>query len=519
MLVFVLLGLLVAPGLQRETYPQFDADTIRISASYPGADAEIIDETLVQGIEDAISGLDGVDSITSQAREGAASITVEVEDGAAVAEVLADIKSALDGLREWPEDIDRPVASATSRRAAVASVAVSGPMSPGDLKLYCEQLRRELLRDPQVSQVSVAGFSTHRLLIQLKQAALIRHGLGLSDVAAAVAAQSLDTPIGTIERAAGDVLLRYSDERTSVAGLAEIVVKSAATGGEVRVGDLGEVRDTFAVEEEQTQVNGARACTLGISKTAWQDSLDVLAAVEAFLADQERRKPPGVALTLTQNVAAAVQDQIDLLLMNALQGLLLVFFTLWLFFHLRLAFWVAIGLPVSVLGALALMSLLGQTINMMTMMAMLIALGLVMDDAIVLADNFAAHRERGKSAMDAAVDAVKEVSGGVVASFLTTACVFIPLASIDGRIGRVLQVIPVILIAVLAVSLIEAFFVLPEPPRALDAARRPEPRRAAFARPSIACFATGSASAGSAASVDLAVRWRWADARPGGRGA
>lgn len=508
MLVFVLLGLLAAPGLQRESYPQFDPETIRISATYPGADAEIIDETLIQGIEDAISGLDGVDRITSQAREGAASITVEVEDGAALIDVLAAIKSALDGLREWPEDIDPPVASATSRRAAVASVAVSGPMSPGDLKLYCEQLRRELLRDPQISQVSVAGFSTHRLLIQLEQAALIRHGLGLSDVAAAVAAQSLDTPIGTIERAGGDILLRYSDERTTVSGLAEIVVKSAATGGEVRVGDLGEVRDTFAIEEEQTQLNGARACTLGISKTAWQDSLDVLAAVENFLEDQERRKPPGVALTLTQNVAAAVQDQIDLLLMNALQGLLLVFFTLWLFFHVKLAFWVSAGLPVSVLGALALMSLLGQTINMMTMMAMLIALGLVMDDAIVFAENFAAHRERGKSAINAAVDAVKEVSGGVLSSFLTTACVFIPLASISGSIGRVLQVIPVILIAVLAVSLVEAFFVLPS--HLGHAMRNVDPHRKGRFR---GAFDRGFAVVRErwlGGAVDLAVRWRWA---------
>lgn len=507
MLVAVLLGLLTAPDLQRETYPQFDADTIRISASYPGADAEIIDKTLVQMIEDAIAGLDGVDRITSQSREGNASITVEVEDGAVVVDVLGDIKSAIDGLREWPEEIDPPVASATSRRAAVASVAVSGPMSPGDLKLYCEQLRLELLRDPLISQVSVAGFSTHRLLIQLEQAALIRHGLGLADVAAAVAAQSLDTPIGTIERAGGDLLLRYSDERTTVTELAAIVVKSPSTGGQVTVGDLGEVRDTFAVEEEQTQLNGVRACTLGISKTAWQDSLDVLAAVEGFLADQERRKPPGVALTLTQNVAAAVQDQIDLLVMNAVQGLLLVFFTLWLFFHVRLAFWVAAGLPVSVLGALAVMQLLGQTINMMTMMAMLIALGLVMDDAIVFADNFVAHRERGKSAMDAAVDAVKEVSGGILSSFLTTACVFIPLASIDGRIGRVLQVIPVILIAVLAVSLIEAFLVLPS--HLGHSMRNVDPSRKGRFR---GAFDRGFAVVRErwlGGAVDFAVRWRW----------
>jgi hydrophobic/amphiphilic exporter-1 (mainly G- bacteria), HAE1 family len=461
MLTFLLLGLLGLPDLRRETYPEFEPSTIVVRASYPGADAEIVDELLVQSIEDAISGLDGVDSIRSQSREGSASVTVEVEDGAVLAELLADIKSAIDGLRDLPEDVEPPTVTAASRRAQVASIAVTGPMSPSDLKLYCEQIRRELLLDPEISQVSVAGFSTHRLLVRAQQAALSRHGLGVGDLATAIQGQSLDTPIGTIERAGGDILVRYSDESTSVDDLAELVVKSAATGGEVRLGDVAEIRDTFAVDEEQVYFDGERACMLGITKTVWQDSLTVLTALETFVADQELRKPAGVTFTITQNVALAIEQQIGLLVGNAVQGLLLVFFVLWLFFHVRLAFWVALGLPVSVLGSLWFLGLLGQTINMMTMMGMLIALGLVMDDAIVLAENFVAHREQGKPAITAAYESVREVSAGVLSSFLTTACVFVPLAGIEGRIGRTLQVIPIVLIAVLTVSLIEAFLILP----------------------------------------------------------
>src|SRR5690606_37162809 len=224
---------------------------------------------------------------------------------------------------------------------------------------------------------------------------------------------------------------------------------------------IAELRDAFAVEEEQLHFNGERACVLTVTKTASQDSLDVLAGVERFLEEQEAKKPEGVTLAITQNSASTVEKQIRLLVTNAVQGLARVFLTLWLFFHVRLAFWVALGLPVSVLGALWVMELLDQTLNMMTMMGMLIAVGLVMDDAIVLAENVAAHLERGKSALRSAVDGVKEVAGGVVSSFATTLCVFVPLASIDGRIGRVLQVIPAVLVSVLAVSLIEAFFVLP----------------------------------------------------------
>lgn len=508
MITMLLLGVVALPDLRRETYPEFEPSTIRISASYPGADAEIVDETLVQAIEDAISGLDGVDAITSQAREGSATVTVDVEQGAELPSVVASLESAVDGLRDLPEDVDPPVVAATSRRAQVVTVAVTGPMSPSDLKLYCEQMRRELLLDPEISQVTVAGFSTHRLLVRAQQAALSRQGLGIADLAAAIQSQSLDTPMGTIERAGGDILVRYSDERTSVEDLSELVVKSAATGGEVRLGDVAEIRDTFAVEEEQVYFNGERACTLSVTKTVWQDSLDVLAAVESFLADQEARKPAGVTFTITQNVALAVEQQIGLLVDNAVQGLLLVFFVLWLFFHVRLAFWVAMGLPVSVMGALWLLGLLGQTVNMMTMMGMLVALGLVMDDAIVLAENFAAHRERGKAALTAAYDSVAEVSGGVVSSFFTTAAVFVPLMGIEGRIGRVLQVIPIVLLAVLAISLVEAFLILPN--HLGHAFRRIDPKRVHPARAAFDGWFDRFRERRLGGAVDLAVRHRWA---------
>lgn len=508
MLVLIVIGLLALPGLRRETYPEFEPSSIRISAAYPGADAEIVDETLVQLIEEAIAGLDGVEAMTSQAREGSASITVEIEDNADIAEVLADVKSAVDGIRDLPPDLDPPTVVAASRRAPVASIAVTGPMSAQDLKLYCEQLRRELLRDEDIAQVSVAGFSTHQILIQLQPSALARHGLSVADVAAAVQAQSVDSPIGTIERAGGDILVRYSDRRTSIDALADLVVKGSAGGAELRLREIAQIRDTFAVEEEQLQFNGERACMLGITKTVWQDSLEVLAAIEAFLAEQEVKKPTGVTLTLTQNVAAAIADQIELLTVNAVEGLLLVFFSLWLFFHVRLAFWVSAGLPVSVLGSLWLLGQLGHTVNMMTMMGMLIALGLVMDDAIVLADNFAAHRERGASAARAAVDSVKEVAGGIASSFLTTICVFVPLMGIEGRIGRVLQVIPVVLVAVLAVSLIEAFLILPN--HLSHTFKGVDASRVSRARAAFDAWFARLRERRLGGTVDFALRHRWA---------
>ena len=461
MLVFVLLGALAIPQLQRETFPQFESDTIRISASYPGAPAEIVDSSVTQRIEAEIGGLPGIESLRSQTREGAATLTVELEDGVETDALAGEIESAIGAIRDLPDEVDRPRVSAQRRMESVASIAVTGPMSAQDLKLYCEQLKRELLRYPAITQVSVAGFSSHRLRVRADRAALASRGLTLADISAALSAQSLDAPIGTLSAHDGNLLVRYSDKRTSPQQLAELVVKGTETGGSVNLGDVAEIEDVFAVDEERTYFNGERAGMLNISKTANQDSLDVVRAVKDFIAAQEHRKPDGVKLTLTSDTASVIKDRLGLLVSNGVQGLLLVFFALWLFFDLRLAFWVAVGLPVSFLGALWVMLEFGQTLNMMTMMGLLVALGLLMDDAIVLADNVAAHLSRGKSALAAVTDGVREVAGGVLSSFATTACVFIPLSAIDGRIGRTLQVIPFVLIAVLSVSIVEAFFILP----------------------------------------------------------
>ena len=461
MLMLILVGGLAVSKLQRETYPEFEPSTIRISASYPGAPAELVDTMIVQRIEDEISGLEGISTFRSQAQEGSASTTIDAEDGADFDALLAEVKSAVDGIRDFPAEIDPPTVRAQSRMPGVASIAVTGPMSGQDLQLYCEQLKRELLRYGEVSQVSVSGFSTHRLLVRVNRLALVREGLRMTDVASAIQATSLDVPIGTLETREGDIVVRYSDKRTTPEALQDIIIKAGAEGGAVLLGDIADIEDTFAVEADQTFFNGERAGILSISKTTNQDSLSVLAAVKEFLAAEEQRKPDGVTLTLTEDVASVIQDRLDLLISNGVQGLLLVFFTLWLFFGARMAIWVAAGLPVSFLGAMWVMHQLGYTLNMMTMMGLLVALGLLMDDGIVLADNVAAHLAQGKKPIQAAIDGVKEVGGGVISSFITTACVFIPLSSMEGRIGRTLQVIPFVLLTVLAVSLVEAFLVLP----------------------------------------------------------
>ena len=461
MLVLVLLGAIGLPRLQRETYPEFEASALSVSASLPGADAEVMDQDVVARIEDVLGGMEGIASLSSSSREGGASVTIEAEDGFETETLLTDVRSAVESIRDFPEGMEEPTVTLRTRTRPVLTVAVTGPMSGQDLLLYLERLKRRLLAHEGISQVTVAGFSTHQLRIRLDADALARHGLDVQTIGTAIAAQSLDSPIGSLETRAGSLLVRYADRRTTPEALADVVVATAIDGGEIRLGAVAEVEDAFAVDEEQTYFNGQRAGMLVVGKASTEDSLEVRAAVQEFLEEQERLKPDGVKLSITNDSTAVIEDRLALLLTNGVQGLLLVFVTLWIFFELRLAFWVAAGLPVSFLGALWLMQQTGQTLNMMTMMGLLVALGLLMDDAIVLAENVASHLARGARPLRGALDGVQEVAGGVLSSFVNTICVFVPLSSIDGRIGRTLQVIPAVLVAVLAVSLIEAFFILP----------------------------------------------------------
>lgn len=461
MLTFVLLGVLGVMDLRRETFPEFTADKVTVTVAYPGASAQTIDESIIQRIEDAVDGTEYLDRMTSSAKEGIATVTLAMEDKGDIQSFKADIVSAVDAIKDFPEEAEDPSVRELSGDSPVASIAITGPMSAPDLKLYCEALKRELRLYEEVSQVEVAGFSTHQLQIRLKQAAAAQYGLSVADLSDLIKAQSLDLPVGSLETGDGEIRIRFAEQRYTAEEFAELPVVANSVGGEVPLGDVAEVTDSFELEEEKLLFNGQRAGLLRVSKTGSQDALRILAAMEEFVELRSASAPPGVTLTITEDAASAISERLSLLTTNGVQGLLLVFVTLWLFFNTRLALWVAAGLPVSFLGGLWIMAQIGYTLNMMTMMALLLALGLLMDDGIVLADNIAAHLRRGKPALDSAVDGVVEVWPGVFASFLTTICVFAPLTMLDGQIGRVLLVIPVVLIAVMAVSLVEAFCILP----------------------------------------------------------
>lgn len=469
-LLFVAMGLFSVRDLRRETLPDFTPAEVEVRVPYPGATAEEVDEVVCQRVADALDGVKFLRELRTEAREGHGIITAEMEEEGDFQTFKDEVDTEVAAIDDFPSDVEDPIIKQLGTTELVLAILVSGPMTAPDLKVYSEHLKNRLQEFPGISLVKIRGFSDHQLRIELSADALMSYGISVADVGNIVERQSLNLPAGAIETRERDIMVRFVEERRSPEELEDLIVVAGEGGAEIRLGDLGDVVDVFEVDEDRVDLfevgqdraifRSGRAALLYVEKTKNQDTIRVANTVKEFLAE-ERQRQPQVRLVVTQDSSTLVRDRLQLLVKNGGQGLLLVFFTLWLFFSFKLSFWVAMGLPVSFLGAFFLLPPLGLTINMLTMVGLLLALGLLMDDAIVIAENIATHLGRGKSAFHAAVDGVNEVKAGVLSSFVTTVCVLGPLVMIEGDIGKVLKVVPMILILVMAVSLIEAFLILP----------------------------------------------------------
>jgi HAE1 family hydrophobic/amphiphilic exporter-1 len=459
MVILFIVGLFTLPKIRRETLPDYAPSEVEIRIKYPGATAQEVEAAVCQRVEDALDSINFVKEIRSDAREGLALVTIEMSEDGNFQTFLNDIEKEVDAIDEFPPEVEDPVISELGRTDPVMAVLVSGPLSVPDLKAYCEDLK-DRMQESGLSLIDIAGFSDHQLRVSLSEAALRRTGLSAMQVAERIAGQSKDIPLGNIETRERDILLRFVDQRRTPEALAKLIILANPRGGELRLGDIAQIADVFETDAEKIVVKGRRSALLQIEKTKKQDTLKIAEKAKAFI-EKERRRHPQIELTVTQDQSIILNDRLEMLISNGLQGLLLVFLTMWIFFNVKVSFWVAMGLPVSFLGAFLFVPHLNLSINMFTMVGLLLALGLLMDDAIVIAENIAAHRQKGKSSMAAAVDGTKEVAAGVVSSFATTVCILGPLAFIEGPIGRVLRVVPMVLILVMAVSLIEAFLILP----------------------------------------------------------
>lgn len=461
LVLIVAAGMFAAPTLKRETFPRFAPPEVGIEVVYPGAAADDVEDAVCARIEDALEGVTDLYESRCEALDNRASAVAEMRETGNFSRFMDEVRTEVDAVDDWPERAEAPVVRELHRTDFVASVALGGSMPPAHLKAYAEDAKDRLLRLPGISRVIVEGFSDHQLRIEIPKLLLHQHGLSVEQVAGIVARQNVDLPGGSIETSEREIRLRFRDERRTPAELEELVILAGSEGGEVRLGDIATITDRFEDPEQKISFNGRRAAILAVHKTIADDSLRVVDALHGFIEAEAARAPPGVTVALAQDVSSIARDRLTMLAVNGLQGLLLVFLAMWLFFGLRFSFWVALGLPVSFLGTIFFMSATGYSMNMITMVGLLMAIGLVMDDAIVIAENIASHRNRGHDALDAVVLGTQQVAPGVLSSFITTACVFGPLAFLSGDIGTVLEVMPVALLITLAVSVVEAFLILP----------------------------------------------------------
>lgn len=461
MVTLLLLGLLNLGNIKRETFPDFAPPYVIATVVYPGASPIEVEESLCLPMEDAVDGLANLEEVSCDAQEGVASMRLKLDSKADMGRFLVDVQTQIDSIDNFPSQIESPTVKEQDWAQPVVDIAIAADTSWPHLKHYAEDVKQRLKLETGVKLVSVTGFSDHQLVIALDMLALRRLGLTVNDIANKVSRQNVKMPAGTLELTDKNILLRFDERKVTPDALGKTVIASAVDGSLVRLKDIATITEGFEIDEEHSYFNGQKAAIIKVKKNKADDALRIKASISAFIQAEQANAPEGISITLTNDMSSLLQDRLSMLLKNGWQGMILVFISMWLFFSLRYSFWVSAGLPVAFLGGLYLMSLFGVSINMLSLVGLLMAIGIMMDDAIVLAESIAAHIDRGHPPHEAVTLGVKKVTPGVISSFLTTILIFGSLLGLDGQMGAVLSVIPVVLIMVLSVSLIEAFLILP----------------------------------------------------------
>ncbi len=459
--IFIVGGFLFAKTIKQEVFPEFDLDMVVISVPYPGSSPEEVEQGIILVLEEAVRGLDGIKEISASANEGVGIVNIELLEGINEQKVYQDIKQQVDRIVTFPEDAERPEVSMIMHRREVMDIQLYGDASEWVLRELAEQVRDSLLQNPDITQVELRGARTYEIHVQINQETLRRYNLTCQGVANTIRRSAIELPGGYIEAKGGDILLRVKERRDWAKEFARLPIITTPGGGTVYLSDIAEVTEGFQDTDKVAFYNGKRAIGINIFRVGKQTPIGVSDAAQKAMAQIEERLPPGVGWTVGRDMSDIYRQRLELLLRNAFLGLILVLCLLGLFLEFRLAFWVTMGIPTSFLGAFLFLSGLGVTINMISMFAFIIALGIVVDDAIVVGENIYEYRNRGMGLVEAAVQGAKDVALPVTFSILTNMVAFLPLCFVPGIMGKFFIVIPMVVITVFGVSWVEALLILP----------------------------------------------------------
>lgn len=461
MFVILLAGLIVLPTLTKETFPEVDTNQVKITVVYPGASTNEVEEGICNRLEDATDGISFLEEQRCEARDNVGSMTLDMQEAGNLQKFLEDVNSAVDSITDFPDNTEEPVIKELGRTKPVVSIAINADLAQPELKALAEYYRDQLLTLPEIPIVTVSGFSTHELSVLVKPETLRQYQLSIEDIANRIRSQSIDMPAGTMDTDERSYQIRFINERRTTDELADLIILENENGAQIRLGEIARIINDFTDEEMRTDLNGKPAATLKISKNITDDTLTIFNAVKNFVEIENERLPESTRLVITQDTASIVQDRLSLLLKNGWQGLILATLSLFLFFNWRYTFWVALGLPISFVGGLVMMSVFGISINMISMVALLMAIGILMDDAIVISESIESEYRKGKSPLEASIQGIHKVARGVFSSFTTSAILFGSLLFLKGDMGQIMGVLPIVLLSVLTISLIEAFLILP----------------------------------------------------------
>ena len=461
MIILIGGGIWTAVTMQKEVNPQFELDIVEASVAYPGAAPAEVEQGILLPIEEAARGVQGIRETTSTAREGSGTVRFELVPGVDRIKAYQDIDQAVAQIRTFPDDTEKPEVRLQTRQRDVMEIGIYGDADIWTLRKLAERVRDQLLNQPAITQVQIRNVPDYVTHVEIPQDTLRKYGMTLGEVADIIEQSSRDVAAGSIDTSGGEILLRI-DERKQWAGqLGSIVVVSSDTGAPVTLADIATITDGFEEDGFHAQFNQQPSVEIEIFRIGSQSPLEIAAAVETVLADLETTLPEGIEYRIDSNRARDFHERLSLLLKNGLLAVIIILVILSLFLEFRLAFWIMMGMAISFVGSITVLPMIDVSINMISMFGFLVALGIVVDDAIVVGENVYENRERGMDNMQAAIQGTQDVARPVTFSILTNIVAFLPVMFLPGITGNYWWPLPAVVIAVLTFSLMEALFILP----------------------------------------------------------
>lgn len=463
MLMFLIGGAVSVTRMQTETFPPIDPKMITVTVAYPGATPYEIADSITNRVEEALLGINGVKRISAIASEGVGIVNVELNDFVNADDVYNDVETEVNSLSDFPpEDAERPVVNKIKVTQKVLTLAVYGDVRESVIKYWAEAIENDLRKVPGVAQTGLSGIRDYQISIEIPESSLQEYNLSLQEIATRIGQFSADFPAGTVETNRGDILLRVQEKRYTGEEFQKIVIRTLPDGSKLRLGDIGTVVDGFEDKNIISRFNGQQAALIDVYRGESDDTLTVANLIKEQIKDIDL--PKGVGLTLQQDRTTVLQDRISLMLRNAVLGFMLVFLILLLFLDLKLAFWTSVAIPVSFMGGILIIQMMGYSLNMVSLFALIVVLGIVVDDAIIIGESVFEAQQHSKTPEEkerAVIPGVLHVVAPVSVGVATTVAAFAPLIFSTGVLGQIIQVIPVVVISILCVSLIEAYFILP----------------------------------------------------------